>query len=275
MTVTRIARTIGWAIVLPAAFAISTWSLFAIAHDRYHVPALLAALAGVVYDGAALLALDAWATAAADPHQSTIRPRLVAVALLSTSIFLNVNHATWQHQGVPAAVLYAAPGIVLWAMAELRLGARHTAARQQLGLGFAPRPAYGVDAWIVRKGRAWRAYTAYLDARLDHALPAQPDAANVVLAGELEAGDAHVMREDAQQVSGPRPATLAAAIMAAASALGPDAQPARIVELVEQNHRLTLDPAYVRTVLSRARKDAGGAPQQQGADAAQQNGPYL
>ena len=256
--VSRLARTVGWAIVLPAAFALSTWSLYVIAHDRYHVPALLAALAGVVYDGAALLALDAWATAAGDPHQSTIRPRAVAVGLLATSVYLNVTHATWQALGTPAAVLFAAPGIVLWAMAELRLGARHTAARHALGLGFEPRRAYGVDAWVVRSGRAWRAYTQHLDARLDNALPAAPD---VLLGRELEEGDADLMRDDAPQVGGPRPATLAAAIMAAASALGPDAQPTEIVELIGRNHGLDLDPAYVRTVLSRAKP--------------KQEGPYL
>jgi hypothetical protein len=273
--ITRIARGLGWLIVLPAAFAFSTWSLYVIAHDRYHVPALLAGFASAVYDGAALLALDAWATAAGDPQQSTLRPRVAAVCLLATSVFLNVNHATWQHQGLPAAVLYAAPGIVLWAMAELRLGAQHSAARQAQGLGFAPRRAYGVDAWIVRRGRAWQAYTAHLDARLDNALPAVPEASDILLGRELEAGDALLMRDDAPQVSSPRPATLAAAIMAAASALGPGAQPTEIVKLIGRNHGLNLDPSYVRTVLSRARQAAGEQSEEQPAEPGEPNGPYL
>ncbi|MEZ0066704.1 hypothetical protein ABIA32_002716 [Streptacidiphilus sp. MAP12-20] len=269
----RIARVLGWTVVLGAAFAFTTWSLFSVAHGRYGVPAVLSGFAGAVYDGAALLALDAWSSAAADPRQSTLRPRIVAVALLTTSIYLNVTHATWQHQGPPAAVLFAAPGMVLWAMAELRLGARHASARHQLGLGFAPRRAYGVDAWVVRRGRAWRAYTAHLDARLDHALPAAETAREVLLGRELEAGDADLMRGDAPQVSGPRPATLAAAIMAAASAIGADAQPADIAELIGRNHGLDLDLAYVRTVLSRAKKDTDGEPDHQPAPA--KNGPYL
>lgn len=248
---TRLARAVGWTIVLPAAFALSTWSLYVIAHDRYHVPALLAALAGVVYDGAALLALDAWASAAGDPHQSTIRPRAVAVGLLATSVYLNVTHATWQALGTPAAVLFAAPGIVLWAMAELRLGARHTAARHALGLGFEPRRAYGVDAWIVRRGRAWQAYTQHLDARLDNALPLAEPVAEVVARNTA-------LLPAQQQVNGPLHATLGAAIMAAATALGPDAQPADIAELIARHHALDIDQNQIRAVLSRETKRQNG-----------------
>ncbi len=248
----RIARIIGWTIVLTAAFSFSTWSLFVVAHDHYRVPAVLAAFAGAVYDGAALLALDAWATAASDPRQSTLRPRLAAIAQLCTSVYLNITHATLWHQGLPAAILYAAPGIVLWGMAELRLGAQHAAGRHQIGLGYQPRPAYGIDAWIVRSGRAWTAYTGHIDARLDRALPevVQVRATNVNPA--LESGDAG----DAPQFSAPHPATLTAAITAAASIIGPDAQAAQIVELIAKNHRLEIDAAYVRTVLSREARKA-------------------
>jgi hypothetical protein len=247
----RIARITGWAIVLPAAFAFSTWSLYVLAHDHFHVPALLAVFAGVVYDGAALLALDAWATAARDPHQSTLRPRIAAILLLTTSVYLNITHASIGHQGLAAAVLYAAPSVVLWGMAELRLGAQHAAGRHQIGLGYQPRPAYGIDAWVVRRGRAWRAYTQHIDARLDRALPASK--LDIIQLGqpELESGDA----PDAPQLNTPHPATLTAAITAAASIIGPDAQAAQIVDLIAKNHHLAIDAAYVRTVLSReARK---------------------
>lgn len=250
----RIARGLGWTIVLPAAFAFSTWSLYVLAHDHYRVPAVLAALAGVVYDGAALLALDAWASAARDPHQSTLRPRLAALALLATSVFLNMVHAAIAHQGAPAAVLYAGPAIVLWAMAELRLGAQHAAQRRQLGLGYAPRPAYGLDAWLVRRGRAWRAYTQHLDARLDQALP--PAALEITMG----APEPEALPPVASQVSGPQHATLTAAIMAAATALGPDATAQQIADLIAANHRLALDEAQVRATLSRERAKQPATP---------------
>jgi hypothetical protein len=250
----RIARGLGWTIVLPAAFAFSTWSLYVLAHDHYRVPAALAALAGVVYDGAALLALDAWATAARDPQQSTLRPRIAAVSLLATSIFLNITHASIAHQGAPAGVLYAGPGIVLWAMAELRLGAQHAAQRRALGLGFAPRPAYGLDAWVVRGGRAWRAYTQHLDARLDHTAP-QP-------ALEITIGDPQpeALPPVSAHASEPQHATLTAAIMAAATTLGPDATAQQIADLIAANHRLAVDAAQVRAVTSRERAKQPATP---------------
>lgn len=250
----RIARLLGWAIVLPSAFAFSTWSLYVLAHDHYRVPAVLAALAGVVYDGAALLALDAWATAAKDPQQSTLRPRIAAVALLATSVFLNVVHASIAHQGAPAAVLYAGPAIVLWAMAELRLGAQHAAQRRQLGLGYAPRPAYGLDAWVVRRGRAWHAYTQHLDARLDSALPTP--------ALEITMGDPQpeALPPVASQISGPQHATLTAAIMAAATTLGPTATAQQIADLIATNHQLAVDAAQVRAVTSRERAKQPATP---------------
>ncbi|MFC8002938.1 conjugal transfer protein [Streptomyces olivaceus] len=67
-----------------------------------------------------------------------------------------------------------------------------------------------------------------------------------------------------QQVNGPAPAlepvTLEAAIIEAASALGPDAKAKAIVEHVERHRRLVVTEPYVRTALSRAAKKAAEAP---------------
>lgn len=253
-------RRVAWTIVLGAAFAFTTWSLYVLANGRYHVPAVLAGFASTVYDGAAILALDAWATAAKDPRQSTLRPRLAAVTLLATSVMLNIDHAVWKHQGAPAAVMFAAPGMVLWAMAELRLSAQHATARQELGLGFAPRPAYGIDAWLVRGGRAWRAYTAHLDHRLDRALPsAEPEPGNeVVLAADQEQAAPALVQGGAPQINGPMPGTLTAAIQAAQAVLGADAEPAHIAKMIQRWHNLDLDQAYIRNVQSRLRKEQDG-----------------
>lgn len=50
------------------------------------------------------------------------------------------------------------------------------------------------------------------------------------------------------------PVTLEAAVVEAASALGPDAKPREIVEHVERHRRLVVTEPYVRTALSRAAK---------------------
>ncbi|XUL89711.1 hypothetical protein ACQ86D_26350 [Streptomyces galilaeus] len=77
-----------------------------------------------------------------------------------------------------------------------------------------------------------------------------------------------VERPDArahQQVSVPvrelAPVTLEAAVIEAASALGPDAKPREIVEHVERHRRLVVTEPYVRVALSRAAKKPTPAPE--------------
>ncbi|MGW4876567.1 hypothetical protein ACWEPI_08425 [Streptomyces sp. NPDC004262] len=68
-----------------------------------------------------------------------------------------------------------------------------------------------------------------------------------------------------QQVSSPvgelEPVTLEAAVIEAASALGPDAKPREIVKRVERHRRLVVTEPYVRTALSRAAAKKPAAPE--------------
>ncbi|MER8004967.1 hypothetical protein [Streptomyces sp. NPDC094149] len=87
------------------------------------------------------------------------------------------------------------------------------------------------------------------------------DAVAVALVLGQQPPEYTVDRPDAaahQQVSGRigelAPVTLEAAVVEAASALGPDAKPREIVEHVERHRRLVVTEPYVRTALSRAAK---------------------
>ncbi|MFF4836558.1 hypothetical protein [Streptomyces sp. NPDC001315] len=87
------------------------------------------------------------------------------------------------------------------------------------------------------------------------------DAVAVALVLGQQPAEYTVDRPDArahQQVSGRvgelEPVTLEAAVVEAASALGPDAKPRDIVEHVERHRRLVVTEPYVRTALSRAAK---------------------
>ncbi|MFF4356926.1 hypothetical protein [Streptomyces sp. NPDC001604] len=87
------------------------------------------------------------------------------------------------------------------------------------------------------------------------------DAVAVALVLGQEPPEYTVERPDApahQQVTPPigelEPVTLEAAVIEAASALGPDAKPRDIVEHVERHRRLVVTEPYVRTALSRAAK---------------------
>lgn len=134
-----------------------------------------------------------------------------------------------------------------------------------------PRPTSATDAL--------RRQFATMDpaAAIRFAHEARPDAPPAELAHLLSTYDVHVdpvavalvlgtqppeydvQRGDApphQQVSALQPVTLEAAIVEAASVLGPGAKAKDIVEHVERFRRLVVTEAYVRTALSRARRQA-------------------
>lgn len=94
-----------------------------------------------------------------------------------------------------------------------------------------------------------------------YGLPVDPVAVALVL-GQHPA-EYEVQRDDApahQQVSAPAPAlepvTMEAAVIEAASTLGPDAKAKEIVDHVARHRRLIVGESYVRTALSRAAKKA-------------------
>jgi hypothetical protein len=98
-----------------------------------------------------------------------------------------------------------------------------------------------------------------------YGVPVDPVAVALVLGQQPPEYEVH--RADApahQQVSAPatalEPVTLEAAVIEAASTLGPDAKPKEIVEHVERFRRLIVTEPYVRTALSRAAKKADPAP---------------
>ncbi|MER6064847.1 conjugal transfer protein [Streptomyces sp. NPDC001792] len=94
-----------------------------------------------------------------------------------------------------------------------------------------------------------------------YGLPVDPVAVALVLGQQPP--EYEVQRDDApahQQVSALEPVTLEAAVIEAASALGPDAKAKQIVDHVARHRRLVVTEPYVRTALSRAAKKAEPAP---------------
>lgn len=90
-----------------------------------------------------------------------------------------------------------------------------------------------------------------------YGLPVDPVAIALVLGQQPP--EYEVQRDDApahQQVNALEPVTMEAAVIEAASTLGPDAKAKQIVEHVARHRRLVVTEPYVRTALSRAAKRA-------------------
>lgn len=129
MKVIGFARNIGWLVIIAAALGLSTWSLYALAHDTYRVPMALAAVVSAVFDGGALVAADL-RLAHAREGESGGGARLAVLAFAAGSVFLNATHALHDAYGTPGAVLFSAPAVV--AMIVFELKSRHTY-RTELG----------------------------------------------------------------------------------------------------------------------------------------------
>jgi len=92
-----------------------------------------------------------------------------------------------------------------------------------------------------------------------YGVPLDPVAVALVLGQEppeytVERPDAAAHQQATPAIGELQPVTLEAAVIEAASALGPEAKPRDIVEHVERHRRLVVTEPYVRTALSRAAK---------------------
>lgn len=92
-----------------------------------------------------------------------------------------------------------------------------------------------------------------------YGVPVDPVAVALVLGQQppeytVDRPDAPAHQQVSARIGELEPVTLEAAVIEAASALGPDAKPRDIVEHVQRHRRLVVTEPYVRTALSRAAK---------------------
>jgi len=135
-----------WVAVLVMALGISWWSLFALAR-LFGVPSVLAAGVSVVFDAAALVCARLAHGYALSPD-SGAGPRVMMLALVTASVYLNWNHADVAGYGMVAAVMFAAPAVVAVLLFELESGWRSRAARRARGRVAEPLPVIGRWGWI-------------------------------------------------------------------------------------------------------------------------------
>jgi hypothetical protein len=151
----------GWLIVMTAAFAFSTWSLFVIAR-HYGAPAPAAVIVSLFFDGAAVLCAD-YSLKYARTGDSGFIPQCGVFTLAGLSSYLNSQHAALNHNPPAARVLYAAPPIVAVAIYELHVRWERRRALRNSGRIPAAMPVFGRYAWAlfpVRTVKVLRSITA-------------------------------------------------------------------------------------------------------------------
>ncbi|MGQ4514241.1 hypothetical protein [Streptomyces sp. DW26H14] len=140
------------AIVSAAALATTGWSLYAVGR-HYSAPELIAGAAVAVFDGAAYACLYL-ASEASRAGRSAVGARLATLAMVGTSVYLNVFHADLIHGGPAAALLFAVPSLALLAVSELAWAGPRAAARAERGEQPYRLPGFGGWAWLLAPRRA-------------------------------------------------------------------------------------------------------------------------
>lgn len=142
------ARRASWLLVIGCALALSWWSLYTLAHGRYGLPTLLAAVVSAVFDGGALLTGEL-SLGAAQQGDSALGARAAMLAEVGASAWLNWQHAVLSGYGAPGRVLYAAPPLVAGFLAELWTRAERRAALRRAGRIAPALPPFGTAAAVL------------------------------------------------------------------------------------------------------------------------------
>lgn len=155
-----------WVVVVGAALAVSWWSLYSLAHSRFGMPFVLAAVVSTVFDGGALVLADL-TQRYARTTDSGAAPRLLMLALIATSVWLNYQHAVMLGYSRPGEVLFSAPPAVAGLLFEVEQRYLHREALRAYGRVAPALPAFGRWAWLMHPirtiRRVWRITASRID----------------------------------------------------------------------------------------------------------------
>jgi hypothetical protein len=158
-----------WVAVVVIALALSNWSLAVVAH-HYGLPYLrplpLAWLLSIPFDCAALVAGDLTLKYARELGSNGAAPRATVFALAGLSAWLNSEHASFLHLGIPAHVMYACPPLVSIVLFELHTHFAYRTALQAAHRTVEPLPVFGVGVWLWHAVQAAKAVSAITGRRL-------------------------------------------------------------------------------------------------------------
>lgn len=196
-----------WVAVLGTALALSWWSLDALAR-HYGMPPALAAMVSATFDGAALVAADL-AMRRAAVADSALAVKVLMLATVSLSAWLNYEHGQLLNYPVAVRVLFASPAVIGGSLFELQLRGQYRSRLHELGRVATPLPRFGFLVWVFHPLAALRHVSRIATSRLRsipvnvvdwtgappaaHQLADAEDApaGGVILVPELEPSDVH------------------------------------------------------------------------------------
>lgn len=152
-------------VVMTAALAVGTWSVYTLLTDLFHAPRLVAILGCGMFDGAAFF-FARLSQRYATTTDSGLGPRSAMLAMICTSAWVNWQHAALKHWGTVGGVVLAAAPVIAELSFEMWHRYEHREALRALGRVAETLPVLGKWAWLTHPFRARKVIDAHIRAGL-------------------------------------------------------------------------------------------------------------
>lgn len=166
-----------WIAVVTIALVLSNWSLAVVSHHwglPYLVPLPLAWLVSIPYDAAAIIAGNLALQYARELGSNGAGAKLIVLTLAGISAYLNSQHASILHLGIPAKIMYASPPVIAVILFELNTRFEYRRALSEAGRTVEPLPTFGAASWFLHCAGAiaavWRITGKRLESRTARAI---------------------------------------------------------------------------------------------------------
>lgn len=152
-------------VVMTAALAVGTWSIYTLLTQQLSAPRPIAILGCGMFDISALF-FALLSQRYAVTTDSGLAPRLAMLAMISTSAWVNWQHGQLEHWGTVGSVILAAAPVIAELSFEMFHRYAHRETLRRLGRVAQTLPVIGKWAWLFHPIRSRRAIDAHIRAAL-------------------------------------------------------------------------------------------------------------
>lgn len=153
------------ALVMTAALAVGTWSIYTLLTQQLHAPQPIAILGCGMFDVAALF-FALLSQRYAVTTDSGLAPRAAMLAMVSTSSWVNWQHGQLEGWGTVGSVILAAAPVIAELAFEMFHRYAHRETLRRLGRVAQTLPVLGKWAWIAHPFRSRKTIDAHIRAAL-------------------------------------------------------------------------------------------------------------
>ncbi|MER6844832.1 DUF2637 domain-containing protein [Streptomyces platensis] len=153
------------ALVMTAALAVGTWSIYTLLTQQLHAPKPIAILGCGMFDVAALF-FALLAQQYAVTTDSGLAPRAAMLAMVSTSSWVNWQHGQLEHWDTVGSVILAAAPVIAELAFEMFHRFAHRETLRRLGRVSQTLPVLGKWAWLAHPFRSRATIDAHIKAAL-------------------------------------------------------------------------------------------------------------